>query len=119
MAITFENNNSSNNRIVIIILLIIAALAVAGFVAWKMSSGALSSAPFPRLAADGIDDNILIDARVGSLELFPQIPAAPVAAGKKNPFVESAPSAYSTSTSVSTAANVLAPGAAGLPQLGK
>ena len=108
MAITFENNNNGNNRtIIIIILVIIVILSLAGFLLWKMSSETLSSAPVPQVATEIIDDKVLTDARVNSLELFPQIPPSTLPAGKKNPFVETA-----TSTLASTGATVLESGEA-------
>lgn len=87
MAITFEDK-SSGNRTIIIVLLAVAVLAAAGYFGWNVLVASLPPVEAPQPVMEKIDYKVLTDARLDSLELFPEIPPSSVPAGKNNPFIE-------------------------------
>lgn len=87
MAITFEEKNNTVKTLVIMVLLVVFLL-LAGFLVWKFFLRNPPSVAVINPGNEKIDKNLLKDARIDSLDLFPQIAPSAIPAGKINPFSE-------------------------------
>lgn len=87
MAITFEEKNNVGKNISEI-LVILALIAGVGFFGWKLFQGSQVTPPDLSAANVQIDEKVLNDPRISSLDLFPEIPTVTVGAVRANPFVK-------------------------------
>jgi hypothetical protein len=87
MAITFEEK-SNVGKDISEILIIVALIAGVGFFGWKLFQGAQVTAPDLSAVNVKIDEKVLSDPRIPSLDLFPEIPTVTVGAVRENPFVK-------------------------------
>ena len=87
MAITFEEKNNSSMTIIIILLGLII-LGAAGFLMWQSFIKNTKPVAIAVQPVERIDDKVLKDPTLESLELFPQIPPSATPLGKNNPFLE-------------------------------
>jgi hypothetical protein len=113
MAITFEEKSNVGKNISEI-LIIVALIAGIGFFGWKLFQGAQVVAPDMSVVNVKIDEKVLDDPRISSLDLFPEIPTATVGAVRENPFVKDNQGTATTSLAVAPK-----PKAAGSARSGK
>jgi len=90
MAITFEEKSNIGKNIVIAFTLVLL-LAVAGFMAWKLSQSSQVETAVVPMNNVQINKKVLSDSRISSLELFPEIPAATIGEVRQNPFIKEVP----------------------------
>ena len=90
MAITFEKKDDTI-KIVFVIFFLVVLSAVGGYFAWKFFLVDNNPEAPGNTSTIKIKSEVFNDQRIGSLDLFPQIPAPTIdtsAGVRKNPFAE-------------------------------